>query len=160
IIDGRNRYRALVWLVSTGEALGPGWTALKLEGLALPVSLLQPDGDNLDWQCLFKRFDAEADDPLAYVLSKNLKRRHLDESQRAMVAGRLANMQSGERTDLEPSANLPKVSTAAASLNVSERSATAGRKVVHSAAPEIAQAVDQGRLAVSAAAEIAAQPAE
>jgi hypothetical protein len=40
------------------------------------------------------------------------------------VAARLANMRQGERTDLEPSANLPKVSQpdAAKLLTVSERS--------------------------------------
>ena len=32
---------------------------------------------------------------LAYVLSKNLKRRHLDESQRAMVAARLGRVRHG-----------------------------------------------------------------
>lgn len=48
----------------------------------------------------------------------------LDESQRAMVAARLANMRQGERTDLEPCANLRNVGTsqteAAGMLNVSE----------------------------------------
>lgn len=33
---------------------------------------------------------------LAYVISKNLKRRHLDKSQRAMVANRIANMRRGD----------------------------------------------------------------
>ena len=61
-----------------------------------------------------------------------LKRRHLSESQRAMVAATLANMRQGERTDLEPSENLPKVSQAQAAelLHVSERGVLSGQRVI------------------------------
>jgi N6-adenosine-specific RNA methylase IME4 len=161
ILDGRNRYRALVWIMSAGEALGPGW-GLHAGRRLSAADLMSQDQPWRSW--LYLDGDAEdyGEDLLAYVLSKNLHRRQLDESQRAIVAGRLANMRQGERTDVEPSANLQKVSTAAAAaaLNVSERSAAAGRKVVQSALPEIALAVERGQLKVSVAEQIASQPVE
>lgn len=40
ILDGRNRYRGLLHLVSTGEPLGPGWG--NLEGQRLRAELIHP----------------------------------------------------------------------------------------------------------------------
>jgi hypothetical protein len=66
----------------------------------------------------------------AYVLSANLHRRHLNESQRAMVAAKLATLGHGQRA--ERSANLPispdTQPEAAAMLHVSTR---AGPPAVH-----------------------------
>lgn len=56
-----------------------------------------------------------------FVVSLNLKRRHLNESQRAMVAAGLATMGQGARTDIAQicAMSQPK---AAELFNVSERS--------------------------------------
>jgi hypothetical protein len=72
---------------------------------------------------------------------------NLSESQRAMVAARIANMRQGARTDLEPSANWPEVSQpqAARMLNVSERSVRRAEKIEREAIPEVAQAVERGK---------------
>jgi len=98
--------------------------------------------------------------PVAYVISLNLRRRHLDESQRAMVAARLANMRQGERTDKQPSANLQKVARADAAtmLNVSTRSVSSARAVLDHGTDELKHAVDSGHLAVSVAAKAAELP--
>ena len=105
---------------------------------------------------------AENADLNSFVVSLNLRRRHLSESQRAMVAARLANMRQGERTDLQPPANLPKVSQsdAATQLQVSERLVRSGVRVIHHGAPELASAVDTGILSVSAASDLAQLPAD
>lgn len=132
ILDGRNRYRA-----------------------ALAADLIDDD-DGPDRTKYFTRFVPAVDgDALAFVISKNLKRRHLDDSQRAMIAARLATMRQGERTDIpaEPSANLPKVSQsdAAKKLSISERALRHARAVQDRGEPELVRAVDRGRLAVSTA---------
>src|SRR5262245_33557210 len=44
--------------------------------------------------CIYEPLPTDAD-PLQFVLDKNLKRRHLTESQRAMVAAKIANLEHG-----------------------------------------------------------------
>ena len=99
----------------------------------------------------------EGNDPLAFVISLNLKRRHLSESQRAMVAAKLAALRDGQRADLVE--GLP-IGRAAELLNVSERTIARAREVQEHGAPELVQAVEQDSVSVSAAADIAALPIE
>jgi N6-adenosine-specific RNA methylase IME4/ParB-like chromosome segregation protein Spo0J len=106
-------------------------------------------------------------EPLAFIIDKNLKRRHLNESQRAMVAARLANMpHGGARGPGEQAANLPlepapvAQRAAAALLNVSSRLLRSAKVVQATAADEVRRAVDQGRLAVSVAEKLAVLPVE
>jgi len=101
-------------------------------------------------------------EPLAFVISKNLKRRHLNESQRAMVAARLANLPAHRPAAQDKSANLPTSQpTAAHKLNVSDRLVRSAKAVQDHGGPELVRAVDQGKLAVSVAAQAARlDPAE
>jgi N6-adenosine-specific RNA methylase IME4/ParB-like chromosome segregation protein Spo0J len=102
---------------------------------------------------LFVRYNG--DDPLGYVISANLRRRHLDESQRAMVAAKLANLRDGQRSDLVE--GLP-IGRASALLNVGERTVARAREVQEHGAPELVSAVERGDVSVSAAADIATRP--
>ena len=114
-------------------------------------------------------------DPLAFVISLNLTRRHLSESQRASVAAKLANMTQGRPAD-KP-ANLPVLpgiplseqakaqppvsqADAARMLNVSERSVRSAQRVQDAAPPEVVRAVEEGRISVSLAEKVADLPEE
>jgi N6-adenosine-specific RNA methylase IME4 len=90
------------------------------------------------------------------VISANLKRRHLDESQRAMSAGKLANMKQGERTDLPAIAGKSVSQDDASKLfNVSIDSLERAKRVLQTGAQSLIAAVEQGKIKVSAAASVA-----
>src|SRR5215471_15372394 len=97
------------------------------------------------------------DDPLAYVISANLKRRHLDESQRAMVAAKFATLKDGQRADLVE--GLP-IGRASDMLNVGERSVARARELQEHGTPELVSAVERGAISVSSAADVATLPVQ
>jgi hypothetical protein len=135
-------------------------------GLREPITLFEGkilDGRNRYVACLdagveplFTEYDGR--DPINYAVSLNLKRRHLDESQRAMVAAKLANLSDGQRADrVAGSIDLP---AAAKMLNVSKSSIKRAKTVQREADPEIVKAVEGGDVSVSAAAKFARLPKE
>lgn len=119
---------------------------------------------NLGIKPKFKEFDGK--DPLAYVISQNLSRRHLDESQRAMIAGRLANLKHGQRKDyiadgsIDPSAVPLSNDDASRRLSVGSASVKRARKVLASDNEKLIEKVETGQIAVSIAAKIAELPTE
>lgn len=102
--------------------------------------------------------DYEGNDPVGFVLSLDLHRRHLNESQRAMVAARIATLDKGANQHAQICA--PSQSKAGEQLQVSRRSVQDAKAVLRDAAPEVVAAVERGDLAVSAAAKVATRPAE
>lgn len=98
----------------------------------------------------------EGDEPAAFVVSLNLHRRHLSESQRAMVAAKLATLEKG--ANQHASIEAPSQSDAADLLNVSRSAVQRAREVQASAVPELAAAVEAGSVSVSAAADVATLP--
>jgi hypothetical protein len=141
---------------------------IRANGLREPIWLYQNkilDGRNRYTACgmagVEPTFNVYTEgNPIGFVVSLNLLRRHLDESQRAMAGKRLATMRQGARTDLQPAANLPEVSQAKAAelLNVSERSIRHAGTVINQGVPELVKAVEHGEVAVSVAAEVAKLP--
>lgn len=102
-----------------------------------------------------RTYDGDDSGLVKFVVSLNLHRRHLNESQRAMVAARLANLGKGQRADRVDSKILLSQDQAADLLSVSVGSVKHGRKVQESGVPELAEAVETGKVAVSTAAIIA-----
>jgi hypothetical protein len=99
----------------------------------------------------------EGDDLIGFVVSLNLHRRHLTESQRAMIAAQLTSLSRGRRK-IDQLAYLPTQREAADLLKVSETTIKRAVSVRDRAIPEVREAVERGHLAVSAAAEIARLP--
>lgn len=92
--------------------------------------------------------------PLAFVISHNLRRRHLDESQRALVASRIASYDSPGR----PAKNAPiganiSQADAAKLLNVSRQSVSRATKVQKEGVNELVERVESGEMSVAAAAD-------
>src|SRR5262245_48694235 len=72
------------------------------------------------------------DDPLGFVISANLRRRHLDASQRAMVAAKLATLKLGDNQHSEGLS----IDRASDLLNVGVATAHRAREVIAHGAPE------------------------
>lgn len=141
ILDGRNRYRA-------GVAAG----VLDARGKATSWDHHRPTIR----QFAISGFDG---DPLAFVLSLNLHRRHLTTSQRAMIGAEIAGMKRGRPGENPPYGGL-SVTDAAARLNIAERSIERARVVRDQGVPELSGAVKAGTLTVAAASDLATLPKE
>lgn len=162
---------------------------IREHGLLEPIELFDGrvlDGRNRYRACLLagvepRYIEVHPDDPVAYVVSKNLHRRHLKESQRAMVAAaakevyaKLAKERQRESTsragvasgiarrggvnvveNLPPRSDAGKARDQAAALvGVSGRSVDHASKVLKHGDPEVVNAVKAGQVPVSVAARL------
>lgn len=101
-----------------------------------------------------REHDGDESTLVGFVLSMNLSRRHLSESQRAAVATKLASLAQGRQEQTGKFAGLTQPQ-AAELLNVGERSVRHARAVIERGAPELVAAVEKGEVSVSAAAVVA-----
>ena len=92
-------------------------------------------------------------DPLEYVLSRNLHRRQLKQSQRAMVAAKMANIQHGGDRSKPQNCGLA-TADAAAALSVSSRATETAKHVLAHGSDELIEAVEQCQVSVSLAGKL------
>jgi len=97
-------------------------------------------------------------DPVAFVCSLNVHRRHLSTSQRAMIAGMLADLENGKRPSQICEGGL-KREDAAKMMNVSARSVDTAKKVKEKAAADVVAKVKDGKMSLNAAAKTIDPPA-
>lgn len=161
---------------------------IQANGLQVPVELL--DGKVIDGRRRLRacekagvkpKFrDVTVADPVAYVLSLNLHRRHLTPSQMSMVGARARDLydraakerqkasggdrKSGKAKSVQE--NLPEPISGQARDAVGKAVGVSGRmidfatKVLTQGEPELVKAVDEGRMAVSTAAVYATDEPE
>lgn len=103
--------------------------------------------------------DYTGTDLMAFVISANLRRRHMEVGQLAIAAKKLATLGQGARTDLA-SIEARSQGDAAKMMNVSRSNLQRAGTVLDHGVPELVDAVERGEIKVSAAAEIAKLEAE
>lgn len=149
---------------------------IRENGLRFPIMLLDGqilDGRNRYKACKkagvdpqFENFNGQGD-PLAFIVSVNVKRRHLNASQRALIAAKIANMPHGDisraalpkETKTEKPQQSPQtanlqlagktVTAAAKELEVSPRQVATAREVLRKAPNEEIQKIERGEKTVT-----------
>ena len=138
---------------------------IRNNGLNVPITMYEGkilDGRNRYVACILAEvaptfIDYEGHDPVKFVISTNLHRRHLTTGQRAMIAEKLATMPEGRPKKTVENSTV-STSSAATLLNVSRDSVQRARKVRTEAVPEVVAAVESGKVSVSVAADLAEAP--
>jgi N6-adenosine-specific RNA methylase IME4 len=97
---------------------------------------------------------ASREEAMVWICENQLNRRNLNETQRAMIAAKMANMKQGARTDLLPIGGMSQAQ-AAKVMRVGERSVQRACKVLQSGSPKLIEASQRGIIPVSRSAEIA-----
>ena len=159
-----HRYADLFPLMEGSELSGLV-ADIRTNGLRTPIVLFDDailDGRNRYRACQAAGVSVRSEkydgtDPLGFVISANLHRRHLDESQRAMVAAKLANMAEGRPRNTAPDGAVSQ-ETAATMLNVGRRSVQRAAIVRDKGTAELIGRVERGEVRVSTAAKVAALP--
>lgn len=145
--------------------------SIEKDGLLEPIRLFEGkilDGRSRYTACRAAKVEpffveVAPEDPIAAVLAWNLARRHLDASQKAMVAAAVRHLSEPAATarmeaGAQNCARGKSAEIAAKAVGVSTRSVEHAIQVREHAPPEVVAAVEAGKVKVSDAAKIADKP--
>jgi ParB-like chromosome segregation protein Spo0J len=128
------------------------WKGKLLDGRNRSLALMEIGIDPMGHAC---DIDTEDLDPLAYVLSTNLHRRHLNETEREAVAAKIANLKHGEAGNgrkVDPSNDgSTSVADAAEQLNVSESGVERAKAAIKGGCKALIEALEAGEIPSSTA---------
>lgn len=113
--------------------------------------------EELDIKPKYETFEGTEEEMLAFVISQNLHRRHLSESNRATIASCLANMPVGKPKGKKAAYSVTQP-VAARLLNVSLRSVSSAKAIKENGSPLLNNKVANGEITVSAGEKIAKLP--
>ena len=123
--------------------------------------------DRLGLKVKTTRYDGA--DVTQFVISHNLHRRHLTDSQRAMIAGKLATRAPGYRAEILRNRNElhhmgelipPSIDEAATLLGVKANTVSRAKVILRDGTPDLVDLVSSGRAPVTTAARVSELPPE
>lgn len=175
-LTGRwHRFANIFDMIPPGPAFDALQEDIRANGIHEPIVVYQGeilDGRNrymaardLGIEFPVREFEGTEAEALAFVMSRNLHRRHLTQAQKVAAAAQAANMPVGGnqhgaslRQLADPPEAVITTQQAAEAMGVATRTVERAKKVVKEGAPELVAAMAAGKVAVSAAAEIAELP--
>lgn len=174
-LTGRwHRFANIFDMIPPGPAFDALQEDIRANGIHEPIVVYQGeilDGRNrymaardLGIEFPVREFEGTEAEALAFVMSRNLHRRHLTQAQKVAAAAQAANMPVGRpKADIPPiggvsSGQVLTTQQAAEAMGVATRTVERAKTVVRDGAPELVAAMAAGKVAVSTAAEIADLP--
>jgi hypothetical protein len=158
-----------------GEEFGQLVEDIRINGLREPIAFT-PDGQLLDGRnryraCMEIGVDPQSKivdaEPVAYVLSANIHRRHLTDRQRVVIGARIANREWGSnqhKTKEPPTGNssrsTPSREQTADLLKVGRRSIDRCKEVLATGTESLVEAVADDVVSINKAARVAQLPPE
>lgn len=136
----------------------------QIEPVVLDADGVLIDGRNRARACAALGIDVkeivyDGDDVVGHIVSLNLRRRQLTDTQRAMVAARLANLPVGanqhRRSEEGPSSGGPSRSEVRRLLNVSEGSLHRAKVVDRQGSPDLKALTTEGKVPLASAVRMA-----